>query len=250
MTNRKAISKKMRFEVLKRDKFTCQYCGKQSPDVILHIDHIKPVSKGGKNTMLNLVTSCVDCNLGKGDRELSDESEIEKQKQQLAELSEKQEQVKLMIKWREQLIDADELMINSAVKVINNHIINWSVSESSTGRIRSIISKGKYNELMDSITIAKGKYGYIENRDDADDFISMSLKLINKDQDPAQRKVNYAKGIARNRFDYFNESRFYSCTSFVKDALQGEMLIEIAKSSKDWSQFINKVGAMEDNLNG
>ena len=78
MTQRKAISKKMRFEVLKRDKFTCQYCGKQSPDIVLHLDHIKPVGKGGKNTLLNLVTSCVDCNLGKGARELSDESEIEK----------------------------------------------------------------------------------------------------------------------------------------------------------------------------
>ena len=32
MGKRKAISKKMRFEVFKRDKFTCQYCGRSVPD--------------------------------------------------------------------------------------------------------------------------------------------------------------------------------------------------------------------------
>ncbi|MCK4795228.1 MAG: HNH endonuclease [Desulfobacteraceae bacterium] len=48
-TKRKAISKKLRFEVFKRDSFTCQYCGRKSPDVLLEIDHIKPVSKEGKN---------------------------------------------------------------------------------------------------------------------------------------------------------------------------------------------------------
>ena len=42
---RKAISKKLRFEVFKRDSFTCQYCGKSAPDVILHVDHILPVKK-------------------------------------------------------------------------------------------------------------------------------------------------------------------------------------------------------------
>lgn len=47
MTKRKAISKKIRFEVFKRDSFTCQYCGEKAPDVILHVDHIDPVAKGG-----------------------------------------------------------------------------------------------------------------------------------------------------------------------------------------------------------
>lgn len=78
MTKRKNISKRARFEVLKRDAFTCQYCGKMPPDVTLHIDHIKPVSKGGSNGMLNLVTSCVDCNLGKSNIELSDDSAVKK----------------------------------------------------------------------------------------------------------------------------------------------------------------------------
>lgn len=58
---------KLRFEVLKRDNFTCQYCGRSAPDVPLAVDHIFPFSKGGKHTMENLKTACEDCNIGKGD---------------------------------------------------------------------------------------------------------------------------------------------------------------------------------------
>ena len=65
--SRKQISTRTRFEVFKRDGFTCQYCGGKPPAAILHIDHITPVSAGGTNDLANLVTSCKDCNLGKSD---------------------------------------------------------------------------------------------------------------------------------------------------------------------------------------
>lgn len=71
-TTRKAISKKTRFEVFKRDGFTCQYCGSHPPTVILHVDHIHPVALGGDNHMDNMITSCESCNLGKGANPLGD----------------------------------------------------------------------------------------------------------------------------------------------------------------------------------
>jgi len=67
MAKRKAISTRDRFEVFKRDRFTCAYCGGKPPEVVLHLDHITPVAKGGDNDPTNLVTSCADCNLGKSD---------------------------------------------------------------------------------------------------------------------------------------------------------------------------------------
>lgn len=68
-TNREAITKSMRYDVLKRDNFRCCICGRSSEDgVKLHVDHIFPVSKGGKTTMDNLRTLCMDCNLGKSDK--------------------------------------------------------------------------------------------------------------------------------------------------------------------------------------
>ncbi len=59
----------LRFEVFKRDDFRCQYCGISAKDgAILHADHIMPQSRGGPTTLQNLVTACIDCNLGKSDR--------------------------------------------------------------------------------------------------------------------------------------------------------------------------------------
>ncbi|WP_241168399.1 HNH endonuclease [Escherichia coli] len=100
---RSGITKKIRFEVFKRDGFKCQYCGSSAPDVILHVDHINPVSKGGDNDMMNLITSCDSCNGGKSDKLLSDNSIMEKQRQQLQELNTKREQLEMMIKWRDGL---------------------------------------------------------------------------------------------------------------------------------------------------
>lgn len=65
-----ALSKKTRFEIFKRDGFTCQYCGAHPPSVILHVDHIVAVAAGGSNRKDNLVTACEACNQGKGARDL------------------------------------------------------------------------------------------------------------------------------------------------------------------------------------
>lgn len=63
---RALVTPKIRFEVLKRDNFTCQYCGAHGEGVVLEVDHIIPISKGGTSDMGNLITACFDCNRGKG----------------------------------------------------------------------------------------------------------------------------------------------------------------------------------------
>lgn len=63
--SRAPISTRQRFEIFKRDGFTCQYCGATPPKAILHVDHINPVKLGGGNGELNLITACSNCNLGK-----------------------------------------------------------------------------------------------------------------------------------------------------------------------------------------
>lgn len=66
-----AVGKKVRFEVFKRDGFTCVYCGRNPPTVILQCDHVIAVSKGGGDEIENLATSCEDCNSGKSNRDLA-----------------------------------------------------------------------------------------------------------------------------------------------------------------------------------
>lgn len=62
----RSISKKVRFDVFKRDAFTCQYCGAHPPSVVLEVDHIHPVAEGGDDAPENLITACFNCNRGKG----------------------------------------------------------------------------------------------------------------------------------------------------------------------------------------
>lgn len=59
------IANDLRWEIWKRDDFTCQYCRTRSN---LAIDHIIPESRGGKTIRTNLVTCCNSCNSKKGSR--------------------------------------------------------------------------------------------------------------------------------------------------------------------------------------
>lgn len=59
-------SAEVRIRVLKRDRFTCVYCGKTGAESELEIDHVHPVSKGGSHHISNLVTACRKCNQAKG----------------------------------------------------------------------------------------------------------------------------------------------------------------------------------------
>ncbi len=70
---RKIMNDDIRYNVLKRDNFTCQKCGITSKDgAKLEVDHIIPLSKGGKTVMSNLQTLCDRCNSGKSDKTKED----------------------------------------------------------------------------------------------------------------------------------------------------------------------------------
>ena len=60
-----AVSKRVRYEVLRRDDYTCRYCGDKAPDVVITIDHVVPTVLGGSDEPDNLVAACKDCNSGK-----------------------------------------------------------------------------------------------------------------------------------------------------------------------------------------
>ena len=61
----------IRFKILDRDNFTCQYCGRSAPEVKLEVDHINPVKNGGDNSSENMVTACKECNIGKRANQLT-----------------------------------------------------------------------------------------------------------------------------------------------------------------------------------
>lgn len=64
---RRLMTPELRRQIMERDGYTCQICGRYMPDGNdIHIDHIRPVSKGGKTVPSNLQVLCAKCNLSKG----------------------------------------------------------------------------------------------------------------------------------------------------------------------------------------
>ena len=63
---------KKKLKILQRDNFTCGYCGIEQKADKLELDHIIPVSKGGKSTPNNLITSCQKCNRYKSNIDVRD----------------------------------------------------------------------------------------------------------------------------------------------------------------------------------
>jgi len=72
--SRRDLRPSVRFDVFKRDAFTCSYCGRRPPTVVLEVDHIVPVASGGTNDIENLTTACHYCNNGKGCTDLGDKA--------------------------------------------------------------------------------------------------------------------------------------------------------------------------------
>lgn len=115
--NRKAISKKLRFEVFKRDSFRCRYCSRGVESSILEIDHILPVSKGGQNNDLNLITACFDCNRGKSKNELGCSAlTIVDHKQEVKKMKEQRLQMEAYVVFQKERSDFESQLSSLALK--------------------------------------------------------------------------------------------------------------------------------------
>lgn len=87
---RKPLKKSTRFDVFRRDTFTCQYCGATPPGAVLEIDHVVALANGGSDDIDNLLTACLECNRGKGVKSLAEVPPSISEKQAIAEEREKQ----------------------------------------------------------------------------------------------------------------------------------------------------------------
>ena len=195
MAKRITLSKKLRFEVFKRDSFTCQYCGKKVPDIVLHIDHISPVSKGGTNDITNLITSCVDCNLGKSDNTLDDNSVVVKKRRQLELLQEKREQIEMMYEWQNSLSQMDDESLAKLTEYIEGKMLHsFSLNETGKNNLKKLIKKFPLQIILESVDDAA--LTYLKFADDTptkesvEDFIQKIPRIvIVKTKPPIEQKI-------------------------------------------------------------
>ena len=154
-TKRKSISPKLRFEVFKRDNFTCQYCSAKPPKVPLEVDHIVPVASGGENARENLITSCFVCNRGKGNRELTLMPISTVEKIQRLEIAQKQyAQFK-------RILNKEKKIINSQIEEVNKiysiHNKGWELSDKFKIQVKMFISKLGVESTCEAMEIACSK---------------------------------------------------------------------------------------------
>lgn len=259
MSKRKPMSKKLRFEVFKRDSFTCQYCGNQAPDVILHVDHIKPVAKNGSNDILNLITSCSDCNFGKGARELSDDAEIRKQQSQLNDLNERRNQLEQMIEWRKGLAELDNDTLDHVSGYWDGKMETLGVTESGKKTLKAHIKKFGVSAVLDAIDIAAEKYFKYNGDGLTNDSADVAFRKIggicyykaNPGSDRFSPEAFYVRGILRNRLSYVNEKIImFVLAEAQNNNVNMDSVKELAKSCSTWTQFINSMNAYNDQYGG
>ena len=159
---REQITKKIRFEVFKRDNFTCQYCGKNPPEVTLEIDHIEPVSKGGTNNINNLLTACFKCNRGKSNNLLNKIPNTLVRNLEI--LTEQQEQYKQY----KNLINEIETEYQNQIENINIIYNSWFpkfvlLETFKNSSVKLFLKKIPYNEIKDAMNNACSKINHYDD---------------------------------------------------------------------------------------
>lgn len=240
---RKSISKKTRFEVFKRDGFKCQYCGAMAPDVLLEVDHIEPVSKGGGNDVLNYVTACKGCNAGKSDRTLDDSSAVKVQQAQLLALQERREQLEMMLKWRNGMKDIETDQVSVIADAWEATAIGWHLNENGQKVARRLLKKYGLQSVLDAIDTAGESYlqmdedgrATMESVETAWKKVGGICALNALPED--HRRLYYVRGILNKRLSFVD----FKCIDMMKVALdEGTPIEDIereARTCRNWSAF-------------
>jgi len=251
---RKPVSKKTRFEVFKRDSFTCHYCGRKAPNVLLVIDHIQPIAEGGNNDILNLITACDECNAGKGARPLSDTSVIDARHEQLRRLQERKEQMDMLFKWQAGLESIEEdankrLAARWSELVPGSSLTEWRIKD-----IRKLRRQFGIDEILRAMSIAADHYLRFRHGKPTNDSIEIAWRKIGgvcamarlERENPDKAKVYYLRGVLRRRCSHFSDATFFSFMRDAKDStVSMDEMIELAKVSKSWGEWVTRVEMAE-----
>lgn len=241
---RKSLSNKIRFEVFKRDSFTCQYCGRKSPDVILNVDHIKPVNDGGTNDLLNLITSCFDCNNGKRAIPLDKQDELDKQRNELELLSERRNQIDMMFKWKNELMNIKDYEVQKVNEYLSTNY-GFSLSEHGIENMKKYLKKYGLSEVLTVIDIAIDQYKDNEIAINSIGKICNNRKI--QKEHPEYERIYYLSKIGQNRCGYYNKKKMIILLKNNYKEEDYDDLLQIFRKCENWSELINRVEVYFDN---
>ena len=155
MGKRKSLGKKVRFDVFKRDEFSCQYCGRTTPAVTLEIDHVIPVSEGGSDELHNLITACFDCNRGKGAEML------EKVPETIAKRSEIEREREDQVKAYERMLKNRKRRLNKSVNAVEAQFQEFFPNKGFTpafkSSVKTFVERLSETEVCDAMAYSAGR---------------------------------------------------------------------------------------------
>lgn len=164
-----ALTKRKRFEIFKRDEFTCRYCGKRPPGIVLEVDHIVPKSKDGPDDDINLITSCFDCNRGKSDVPL--DRVIKPLEDMVSDERERREQLKEYNKFLRSIKDEDDEEVQRIGTVWFDEIADesekgcWVFDDARARTIRDFLAKLPVVEIEEAVDLAIERIPVSRHRD-------------------------------------------------------------------------------------
>lgn len=153
MSGRQSISKKLRFDVFKRDGFKCVYCSATpSETVLLEIDHVHPVAEGGANDMDNLVTACWDCNRGKGAGLLS--SVPQSLEEKAAATLEREAQIRAYYEILEAKKERKDTELWTVAELFMERFRDQDIQRSRLSSIRMFLDRLDFYQVLEAMEIA------------------------------------------------------------------------------------------------
>ena len=193
---------------------------------------------------MNLITSCFDCNRGKGKRKLTENKEMQLQIQQLKEINQKREQLEMMLKWKQELDNFENEQVNK-IETLLQEKTGYTFSEYGKKVCKNNIKEFGFDEVYESTIISINQY-YNKNDDDSVTKVSNYIGKIchtrrRQKDNPLEYKINYLCKIAKNRFSYFDniKTRIYLRKFFELDDF--EYLKEIFCESRNWTDLKNNL---------
>lgn len=193
-----SVGVKTRFEVFKRDRFTCSYCGRTPPEVLLECDHIVPRAAGGSDDMSNLTTACATCNSGKAARLLEDGTGPSIPHATVEAIAERIDQAKAymeLLGGLQAVVDRQIAMVHAAwaraygAVVIEpddgeppfySGVYDWPPAPS----LRRVLRTLTLEEVLDAVTITSAKFPHSASHESVRYFFGICHRSIREGRSP------------------------------------------------------------------
>lgn len=180
-----SITKRLRFEILRRGGYRCYYCGATGAGSALTVDHVVPVALGGTDEPSNLVTACADCNSGKSatpaDAETVAEVAADAQRWADAVAQAARERQEAAARWDDQLATFWDYWTKY------NPQWAWPSADWERTVTRFLVSGLSLNDVLSAADVAMNQYG-VTQRNRYRYFCGVCNNML-RDLQQAARKI-------------------------------------------------------------